>query len=168
MDVLSVVMDDLRACVCAALGTPGDLAGAGDVCVCTLMPGQQAPADWCSCSGRNNCGMAWVRLDRLYPSLNFPAQDQSTKTSCASVLAAVFEVGAYRCRTVQSSTTPVPPETRTNEALQSTADAMALYRAITCCESVTKRPNLLGLWQPRDGGDCGGGAWQVTVQLLRR
>ena len=169
--LISPIMADLAACLEASVEENTKTAhGGGAVCVTTLLPGQLAPMDWCSCGrGKKNCGMAWVRLDRLYPAGdNFPSQDVSTKTSCVSVLAAVLEVGVYRCRAVSASTAPIPPETRTNEALLQAADAMAMHKAIKCCESITSRPNLLGFYQPRDGGDCGGGAWTVTVKLLRR
>ena len=166
--LLGSIMDDLRTCACAALenslgGKPG--------CACTLTPGLLAPADWCSCSGRGEgCGMAWVRLDRLYPSgQRFPAQDPDTKTSCTSVLAAVLEVGVYRCQPAPGPQGVAPsPAEQTQAALIQSSDAMALHRAITCCDAITSRPNVLGLYTPRDGGGCGGGAWAVTVQLMRR
>lgn len=165
--ILSPIMDDLRACACVGLA---DTIGGAPACACTLMPGVLAPADWCSCKGDKRCGMAWVRLDRLYPSgQRFPSQDSTTQTSCTSVLAAVLEVGVYRC---QPTTGPggIPPSVadQTQAALVQADDAMALHKAIACCTAVTSRPHLLGLYTPRDGGGCGGGAWQVTVQLVRR
>lgn len=166
--ILSPIMDDLRACACDALaGTLGGKPG----CACTLMPGTLAPADWCSCnSSGQGCGMAWVRLDRLFPSgERFPSPDATTKTSCTSVLAAVLEVGVYRCQPV-TGPGGVPPSVadQTQAALIQADDAMAIHRAITCCRAVTSRPNVLGVYTPRDGGGCGGGAWTVTVQLVRR
>lgn len=167
-DLLSPIMDDLRACACAALA--GTLGGT-PACACTLIPGVQAPADWCTCKGGGQgCGMAWVRLDRLYPSAQrFPSQDVDTRTSCTSVLAAVLEVGVYRCQPVLGPQGQPPSVVeQTQAALVQADDAMAIHRAIICCTAITSRPNLLGLYTPRDGGGCGGGAWQVTVQLVRR
>ena len=165
--LLGPLMDDLRACVCGALeGTIGGPVS----CFCALMPGQTAPADWCSCKGQNQCGMGWVRLANMFPSgERFPAQDSSTKASCAKVLAAVLEVGVYRCQPV-SDRNGVPPDAaaQTQAALVQADDALALHQAIACCEAVTSRPHVLGRWDPRDGGGCGGGAWLLTVQLLRR
>ena len=165
--LLGPLMDDLRACVCAALE---DTLGGSVSCFCSLLPGQNAPADWCTCKGTASCGMGWVRLDNLYPSgERFPAQDGTTKASCASVLAAVLEVGVYRCQPVPDRQGGPPAAAdQTQAALVQADDALALHRAIGCCTAITSRPHLLGRYQPRDGGGCGGGAWQVTVQLLRR
>lgn len=163
MDLLiGAIMDDLRSCVCAALE---DTLGGSVSCACTLVPGTLAPADWCSCNGRGqDCGMAWVRLDRVYPSsASFPSPD-SRPGSCAPMLAAVLEVGVYRCAPVGS---PPPVAAQTQAALVQADDALAIARGILCCDSVTKRAHLLGTYTPRDGGDCGGGAWTITVQLTR-
>lgn len=163
-DLLGPLMDDLRACLCAQLGDSVP-------CACTLVPGSIAVADWCSCKGGQGCGQAWVRLDRMYASSRFPSQD-STSTPCGStMLAAVLEVGVYRCRPITapgSSSQPPTALQQTEAALLQAADALAMARAITCCDSIQKRPHVLGLYLPKDGGDCSGGAWQVTVKLVPR
>lgn len=163
--LLSPILTDLLDCVCAALG---DTDAGAPACFCALMPGQIVPGEFCSCGGAG-CGMGWVRLDRLFPSSErFPIQDATTKGSCANVLAAVIEVGAYRCRSVGDARgNPPPPATRINETLTHVADAMALHRAIGCCTAVTSRRHVLGPYTPADRGDCGGGSWTVTVQLTR-
>ena len=165
--ILTPIMDSLRDCVCGALEST---LGGSVSCACILVPGLRAPADWCSCNGRGNCGMAWVRLDRLYPSgQRFPAQDQTTAGTCASVLAAVLEVGVYRCQPAsQGNGQPPAPADITQATLIATDDALALARGIACCDAITKRPYVLGTYSPRSGGGCGGGAWTVTVQLTRR
>lgn len=168
--LLSPIMDALRVCACTALA---DTLGGPVDCRCNLIPGTTAVADACSCKGRDDCGMAWVRLVRMYPSGDrFPAQDTSVKNSCTAVVAAVLEVGVYRCQPVGTTTNktyaPPSPAALTQASLIQNDDALALHRAINCCDEVTKRPHLLGTYTPRDGGGCGGGAWEVTVQLLRR
>lgn len=166
--VLSPILDALRVCTAEAL--TGTLGGDA-LCTTSLVPGTLAVADWCTCrSGGGGCGMAWVRLSDLFPSAAaFPSPDNSTKTSCTSVLAAVIEVGVYRCAP-QPGPRGEPPTAaeQTQAALIQADDAMALHRAIKCCDEVTRRPNVLGRYTPRPGGDCGGGAWTLTVQLLRR
>lgn len=165
--LLGPIMDDLRACACSALEAT---IGGATTCACTLMPGTIAPADWCSCGGRTgNCGMTWVRLDRMYSSTNsFPSQD-AAPLACAVVIAAVLEVGVYRCMPV-SDAKGQPPSVvdQTQAALVQADDSMALLKAISCCDAITKRPHLIGAYTPRDGGGCGGGAWTVTVALVRR
>ena len=165
--LLSPIMDALRSCVCSALE---DTMGGSVACSCSLMPGQEAPADWCQCNGRDTCGMAWVRLARMYPSTQrFPAQDGSTSGSCVTVLAAVLEVGAFRCQPAPKGTgQPPTPAEVTQATLTQMDDAMAMARAISCCEPITSRTHLLGTYEPRTSGGCGGGVWTVTVQLTRR
>jgi hypothetical protein len=159
--LLTPLMDDLLACVCTALA---DTVGGTPTCACTLMPGTVAPANWCSCGGRGDgCGMAWVRLDRMFPSSRFPAQDTSAN-ACTTLVAAVLEVGTYRCQPVgDAKGNPPSVVDVTNAVLTQNDDAMALLEAIRCCESIKALSSMLGLWTPRDGGGCGGGAWQVTV-----
>lgn len=160
--LLPALMDDLRACLCEALADD-------ETCYCALYPGPLAVADWCTCKGRGDgCGMAWVRLDRLYPSQQFPIIDNSA-TSCGSPLAVVLEVGVYRCLpTVTGQGQPPNAAAQTNAVLRQTADAAAMHKALTCCPelSASKRPTMLGVYTPVAAGDCGGGLWQVTVQLV--
>lgn len=166
--ILTPILDSLRSCVCSALeGTIGGPAG----CACVLVPGVRTPADWCSCNGRGQaCGMAWVRLSRLYSSSQrFPAQDQGTASTCGGVLAAVIEAGVYRCQPMpKGQGQPPDPAEVTQAALVAADDALAIARGIACCEQVTKRPYVLGAYDPRSSGGCGGGAWTLTVQLTRR
>lgn len=165
--LLSPILDDLRACLCANLA--GTLAGT-PACACTLMPGAVVPADWCSCSGRGeSCGMAWVRLSDAYASTSFPSPDGTTRGNCAAVAAAVLEVGVYRCQPAMSPQgAPPTPAQQTQAALVAADDAMAMFKTVTCCPSITARPHVVGRYTPRDGGACGGGVWTVTVSLLRR
>lgn len=164
--LLGPLLDDLRACVCGSLA---DTLGGAIECACLIVPGSEAVADWCSCSGGSGCGMAWVRLDRMYASTRFPAQD-STATKCdTAVLAAVIEVGAFRCQPSSTGGGKVAPAPHllTQAALVQSDDALALAAAILCCPSVTSRNFVLNNYTPRSGGACGGGVWTVTVQLSR-
>lgn len=162
VDTAVAVMDALRGCLCdelARLDAP--------VCSCALVPGAQAFADACSC-GNSGCGMAWVRLDRIYPSRNFPLQDQ-TASPCNSPLAAVIEVGVLRCvPTLKAGGQPPTAVELTQAAIDQGRDAGAMLAALNCCDAIGDRPHTLGLYVPRDAADCGGGAWTVTVQLVRR
>lgn len=162
--LLAAVMDDLRACLCAALADAGT---EGEPCFCGLVPGAVANADFCTCKGRGGCGQAWVRLDRIFPSSRFPAVD-NTPQSCTSIQAATLEMGVYRCLPGSNGAGEPPgAAAQANAVLQQVADASAMHKAVTCCEAITKRPNVLGAYTPRDGGNCGGGVWPVTVHLVR-
>lgn len=164
--ILLPLLDDLRVSLAEAL--TDTIAGAP--CVVTLQDGGAGTADWCSCGGRGGgCGMGWVRLDNLYPSsAAFPSVD-SKPGSCTSVLAAVIEVGAYRCAPM-SNTQGQPPSAaeQTQGVLEVVSDALALACTFRMTEAVTSRPNVLGRWTPRSGGDCHGGSMTATVQLVPR
>lgn len=164
-DTLLAILDGLRECLCAALVD----STTGEGCFCGLYPGASTTADWCSCKGNAaNCGMAWVRLDRVYASSqNFPALD--AKPSCNAVLAAVIELGVYRCAPLPNRNGQMDPVAITNAVLRQVADADAMVRAAQCCDALTRRPHVLGTYLPTPGGgDCTGGTWPLTVQLLRR
>jgi hypothetical protein len=156
------VMDDLRACLCTELAARSD-----EVCSCSIVAGAQALPDG-SCDGAG-CGKAWVRLDRLYPSMKFPQQDIDGQQQ-GTRLAAVIEVGVLRCIPVQGTTPGSPPDDvqLTNATLRALADADAMYAALTCCEALAGRATMLGGYVARDAGDLQGGTWPVTVALTSR
>lgn len=161
--ILGEVMDGLLICLCAKLD---DTMG-GAPCFCGLVGGRAAVADHCGCDDRQ-CGMAWVRLDSLYGyegSVTTPARTPT----CVTPLAARIELGVYRCiPTTAADGTPPGVVEQTQQALGQVADAGALVSAIACCDAVTRRTYVLGSYQPRSDGDCGGGVWPVTVALQHR
>lgn len=158
------VMDALRVCLCTALA---DSRG-GSPCFCGVYPGAQVSADFCSCAknmrGETGCGQAWVRLLNVYPYDQFPTQ--AAKPQCATPLAAVIEVGVFRCQPSLSSTGAAPGAAEQAEAvLVTTSDVTAILRAFTCCDALTNRDYVLGRWSPSSSGGCGGGTWTATVAL---
>lgn len=163
--VALAIMDDLKDCLCTALA---DSVG-GEPCYCGLYPGSLTPADWCSCRGTTtSCGMAWARLDRIFPSSRFPQLDQSG-TSCGAPLAAVIELGVYRCLPAATERGEPPTAVALAQAtVVQNGDAAAMHKALTCCGALADRPSVLGTYIPRDSGGCGGGIWPITVQLLDR
>lgn len=170
MDVAAVtldIMDAVRVCLCEQLGDEGA------TCFCGLYPGSLAVADWCSCGtdrrGQRGCGMAWVRLDRgPWPTDTFPQVNQSPN-NCGSQLAIQLEVGVYRCMPVSQGDGDPPSQVdQANAVLRQLDDMAAIHRVLTCCEAITDRPHVLGTYQPRDSGGCGGGVWTVQVGLVKR
>lgn len=162
--ILLPLLDDLRACLCARLTDADRAAG----CFCGMYPGPSAVADFCSCKNGDECGMAWVRVDRVFASsAQFPQPDP--KPACTTVLAAVIEVGVRRCAPVPDRTGKMDPTALINATLAQVRDASAMVEAIRCCTSITSRPHVLGTYLPEPSpGDCLGGVWPVTVQLVRR
>lgn len=161
--LLGPLLDDLRACLCEQL----ERTTAGSTCSCLIYAGTSAPADRCSC-GKGGCGMAWVRLARVFPAGDaFPAPDRVAR--CDVVLAAQIEVGVRRCQPVPNQRGEVDAGALVTSSLAQADDVLAMARAFQCCDAVMKRPHTLGQWSPEPaGGDCLGGTWPVTVQLVRR
>jgi hypothetical protein len=166
--LLPVILDDLRANLVtrlAAIATPYE----AEPCESVIYSGPQAVADWCRCSrSGGGCGQAWTRLFGMVASTTaFPIPDQRAN-ACDAVVAAVIELGVLRCAPGPDNRGQVDPAAVTNSALQAALDAAAMREAIACAPTLdTKdRASLLGRYDPIGSGDCVGGTWQVTVQLV--
>lgn len=164
------LMVALAGCLCAELAD----SGLPTPCSCAVVPGPMAVLDacgGCKATGKDVCGgQAWVRLERAYPSADFPGPDVQGAT-CNSPLAYVIEVGVARCVPVGKSnniTGYVPPSV--DQYVQAvrlqTADMQAMKRAIQCClrEAADDRSFVLGSYAPiTPSADCGGGLWNFTI-----
>jgi hypothetical protein len=150
----------LKDCLCEQLT-------AAPPCFCGIVPGALVAADYVDCGSGSGCGMAWVRLDSLYPSVQFPNPAAGTGT-CATPLAARIEMGVIRCAPVTDARGEPPGESAQQQATdRQLADAMAMYRAIICCQTGTSRRRLsVGAYTPigPDGGYAGG-RWLLTVPV---
>lgn len=152
------VMDGLRVC----LGEQLETSRSGGVCFLALYTGQQVAADHCGC-GNDGCGMAWVRLARAFPSTAFPLPD--VQINPLSPMAILLELGAMRCIPVGKGASGPGEVEQINATLAQLSDMEAIRHAIGCCEVLDNRETSLGTYTPLSSGDCGGGAWQVTVRL---
>jgi hypothetical protein len=155
------IMYALADCLCEQLAsTPG-----GSPCFCGVMPASLVPMDFCDCQTERACGMAWVRLDALYPSVQFPVQD--LEALCGSPLAARLAVGVTRCLpTIDERGNPPDVAAQTMAVQVQMADMMAARRAIACCAAEYTRM-ILGLYTPiGPAGGCGGGFWTATFQVM--
>lgn len=167
-DVALEVMDALRLRLTTRLAdTPG-----GTPCFSGMYPGTLTVADWCGCTTSRDgsvtsCGMAAVRLDRIYAYDRFP-QQASGAVPCDAPLAAVIELSTYRCRPVGTGREGPSAAQLAQAVIVQNGDIGAMHYALTCTPALSDRDHALGQWTPRDGGDCGGGYWPVTVALQRR
>lgn len=152
----------LSDCLCSALDdTPG-----GVPCFCGVVPGANVAMDYCDCgSTARACGMAWVRLDSLYPSRVFP-QPATEANACRDPLAARIQLGVTRCLPGMDARGNPPSVAAQAEAVRvQMADMAAMRRAASCC--FTSGLFLLGQYTPiGPTGNCGGGQWTVTVQVM--
>jgi hypothetical protein len=153
-------MLELVECLCAELAqTPG-----GNPCFCGVVPGSMAAMDFCDCdAGAGGCGMAWVRLDQIWPSNHFPAQSLRD-INCSFGLAAHLEVGVTRCISgMDARGRPPGVVQQAADVAKLMADMAAVRRAILCCFDPKRA--ALGVWRPLGPtGNCAGGIWYVTFQ----
>ena len=152
------VLVKLTDCLCQELLS----SGLPPTCICSPMPGEAIAADYVSPSQ----GMAWVRVNSVFPSTTFPAQDQSA-FGCAVSIAVQLEVGVLYCAPVTEGRSNKPPglgQMFDSSRLQMAAMA-AMLRAIECCLGRASHKSVaLGAYTPMgpEGGVVGG-SWQVTV-----
>lgn len=163
------VLEALAACLCQEIAA----ADLPEPCFCGVLAGQLVANEHCGsedCAG-DGCtgGQAWVRLAGVYPSSQFPVQDQDQAT-CATLLAVEIEVGVARCAPVVSDEggamegdAPTLAQWHATTRLQM-ADMAAMRRAVLCCLGARSRDYLLGAYAPfGPEGGCVGGIWTVTV-----
>lgn len=134
-----------------------------DLCLFTVMPGNDVPIDYAECGG-----MAWVRLVTAAPSSTFPNAD-SSPGNCASFLAYALEVGLLREAPMPQqfgSEWTNPSSEEQFDAAEKAADGMeAVYRALRSVGG--EFPDfVVGTYTPYgpDGGAVGG-TWAMTVGL---
>lgn len=119
---------------------------------------------------RDECceGVAWVRIDLVYPTSTFPEQ-VATFDRCGPLLrAAILELGVLRCapRGQDENSIPTADEWDTAAELVD-ADREAILAAVCCFLDLEKdRMVVEGAWipWPIEGG-CMGGTVQLIVEV---
>lgn len=148
-----------------------EVCGLPRVCRASVVPGPQAVLEALQAksniSGQCDDGQAWVRFVTEYPSIQFPAADQSG-SNCDSPLAYQLEVGIAR-RFPTGGTSGlggyVPP---TLDAMVKTtrlqmADKRVMRLAIAAVARQLDVAYSLGSYSAMQAtGDAGGGVWLVT------
>lgn len=159
------LLAELTGCLCDELIASGLEAS----CSCSLVPGVGPTLDFCDGTCEGGCpGEAWVRILSVYPSTNFPVQDNAA--TCASLLAFEVEVGVGRCLpTGQRDGSPPSPESLWETARLQLADMAAMRRAIACCfRGRDDVDYVLVRFDPSQGaGGCQVSTWQLVVQQLQ-
>jgi hypothetical protein len=137
-------------------------AGLPPTCICSPFPGEAIAADYVT----KDEGMAWVRVSSVFPSANFPAQDQVAR-GCLMPLAVQLEVGVLFCAPVSDRRSTKPPRLPAmfDSARMQMAAMAAMLRAIECCLGQDRQKGVaLGAYTPigPEGGVVGG-SWLITV-----
>lgn len=160
--------EQLLECLCEALdANPNPPAN------CCLRVGDVVYADFNQYQDQCCEGLAYVRISRIYPSFEFPAQTE-VWTPCSNIaLAAELEMGVFRCEPQQTDPAALPScEEWTGTTTQVAHDWEAMVRAACCLEqqlmvSSPGTPLLMGVWQPlNSGGGCTGGQLPVMVGVM--
>lgn len=159
--------NQLLACLCDSLA-----ANPNPPLNCCLRVGDVVYPDFNQYQDQCCDGLAYVRVSRVYPSLEFPSQVEIW-TPCADMaLAAELEMGVFRCEPQQGATELPSCDEWTATATQVANDWEAMVRAACCLDgqlqvSSPGTPVLIGVWQPANsGGGCTGGILPITVGVM--
>jgi len=155
------IVSDLSACLCE------EFAGEA-LCFCGIEPATGVPIEIGGCDSSGTCGAASVRLERVFPSTQFPLPDRIAR--CTTALAMQLTVTAYRCVPVGHDDGSNPTATEYAAwAQQQYADMAAMRRAIACCFAGSNQDidYVLGEYTPLSpAGGVGGGFWTVYASQV--
>jgi hypothetical protein len=151
-------LSELRDCLSASIA----LHGGPEPCECAIIPGTHVATEYCGACSGDRCGMAWVRLNSVFPSTVFPTQDVSA-TGCTPMLAFEVELGVVRCAPIGDDYGNPPKAEEWEAAAQlQVLDMMAMREAVECCFGAFE--TMLGAFTPiGPTGGCVGGSWAVAV-----
>jgi hypothetical protein len=135
--------------------------------VTCMRPGDRV--DLLIAQGRDECceGLAWVRLVSVFPSNQFPTQDEGY-VKCVLGWGVRMEIGVARCAPVGDENQLPSCDDWTAVVNDTTADGAALRRVpmrLRTLEDFRHRMYVLGGWESMTTeGGCVGGALLLTVQ----
>lgn len=155
----------LATCLCAQITDP--VNGVPDVCFCGIVPGEQATALYADGDCADRCGMAWVRLVSLYPSVSIGVLDP-TPGNCGSSIGVDVELGIMRCISVgdERGNPPTPDELLAATQLQ-IADSLVMQRAVLCCDAIPPSEVILSNYTPLGpAGGLVGGMWTLSMGVF--
>lgn len=142
-------------------------------CVASLVSGVSAPVDHCDRKGQECHGQLWVRVMDTYPSVQFPAPDQTVLPDGPSAWAVQLEIGVVRAApdgtTHAGEYQPPSADDEQAAAVLQLLDAHVLRQALLCRYPADNDDVgvLLGNYLPYGpDGPCVGGAVICTVQVL--
>lgn len=158
------LLTDLAACLCVTL----EDWGLPTPCFCGVLPGLNVALDYFGGCEDGSCGngMAWVRLNSVYPAIGVGIQSQ-TAGNCGTTLGIDIEIGVVRCISAgEDDGGPVPAQELADAAFLQSQDALAMRAAVACCAPLTSRDYVLGIYTPYgpEGGAVGG-TWTMVVAV---
>jgi len=152
-------LERLAECLCAQIIEDA----LPNVCFCGVVGGEQTVLDYAGQDCGDRCGMAWVRLITMYPSVTL-GEPSIEADNCGKLLGFDVEVGIVRCVSTpdEDGNPPTAAEVLADAELQ-VADALTMRRAILCCVTTSKDIRL-GVYTPvGPSGGLGGGMWSASL-----
>lgn len=148
----------LRDCLCTTLEAEVEAGRNTGVCVCSVLPGQSVPFDYCagqSASGER-CGMAWV----IISSITADSEEGGVRM-CIPPMLATVSVGILRGAMFDDL-----PDSDDNLALwlQQMKDMQTLAKALYCCDKGRTRFTVSDYTPIGPEGGCYGGQFNLTVE----
>lgn len=137
-------------------------------CRVFVAPGGPPAWDVC-CDCHEGEGQAWVQVDRVYATDNFPAEQTGANRCRPAEFAAVIRMGVLRCAATVDDQAEIPSADRLiADAWKVQRDRVAMYDALTCCFLDDADPGtyVVGPWTPLGpAGGCVGGTIEFTLQF---
>lgn len=133
----------------------------------SLRVGEQVPFDLSQNQDLCCEGLAYVKINRVYPATNFPNEDEATWSPCGPLAwAADLEMGILRCAPV-GDTDYIPTDAEWTDATDVVANDSAAMRMAIACFRDRVEPGtewVARSWLPIGPvGACTGGSQIVTV-----
>lgn len=109
------------------------------------------------------CGEMWVRVIQMYPSTTVGVADQRL-ANCSTGIGLDIEIGALRCIQINEDGETWTAEQLADASTAAMNDAIAIYRAMVCCDHF---PDVIvGSWTPLGPeGGLVGGLWTLSVGM---
>src|SRR5690606_33510636 len=124
----------------------------GPVCRCSIGFGlPPAVAHCCECAA--GTGEAWVRVETVYPSTNFPQPESRSNRCDYGSIAAKFNLGIYRCAPALDSDGDAPAvEDRAATLARQLQDRAILTQPARCALTLhdDDRYWYIDAWKPID------------------
>lgn len=146
----------LVECLCTEMQAIAEVAG--EVCLCTLLPGSAVPQDYCQ--GQGCGGMAWVRNHDLTPNDAFDGRG----VGCFTPMLATVELGIIRSVPTPGYNGLPSEDDHLEMSVRQMEDMSAACRAMQAC-SQSHEFTVGGYTPIGPQGGCFGGAWTLSFDV---
>jgi hypothetical protein len=139
-----------------------------EVCRSFIAPGSSSPWDVCCDCGRNE-GMAWIAIQEVYPTDNFPTSQTGAMRCTFAEHGVRVTLNVLRCAAVVDDQGRVPSTARLmNDMRKVQRDRTIVLEAIKCCFLADADPGtyVIGSFTPLGpSGGCVGGSTSLSFAV---